>query len=108
PEDGSDGKPGARLCFVHLLDVIRHNLDELFPGMTVLEVMPFRITRNASVEADDDEPPEDLAVFVEEGLRQRRFEPAVRPGRKQRRAGNPGEPRPTWPGPIVRSPEQDL
>jgi polyphosphate kinase len=78
PEESADGKPGARFSFVHLLDIIRHNFDDLFPGMTVVEVMPFRITRNATVEADEDEPPEDLAVFVEEELRQRRFEPAVR------------------------------
>jgi polyphosphate kinase len=78
PADGErDGAPGARPCFVHLLDIIRHNLDDLFPGMTVVEVMPFRITRNAEVEADD-EPPEDLAVLVAQELRQRRFEPAVR------------------------------
>jgi polyphosphate kinase len=78
PEDGADGQPGKRFCFVHLLDVIRHNLGDLFPGMTVVEVMLFRITRNAAVEVDEDEPPEDLAAFVEEELRQRRFEPAVR------------------------------
>ena len=35
PDDGPDGGPAARQCFVRLLDVIRHNLDDLFPGMTV-------------------------------------------------------------------------
>jgi polyphosphate kinase len=78
PEEGGDGKLGARRCFVHLLDVIRHNLSDLFPGMTVVEVMPFRITRNAALDIDEDDPPEDLAVLVEEELRQRRFEPVVR------------------------------
>jgi polyphosphate kinase len=65
------------LCFVRLLDVIRHNLDDLFPGMTVVEVMPFRVTRNANVAADGDDV-EDLAEFVEEELRHRRFERTVR------------------------------
>jgi polyphosphate kinase len=77
PAEKRDGKAGE-LCFVRLLDVIRHNLDELFPGMTVVEVMPFRVTRNANVAADADEPVEDLAEFVEEELRQRRFEQTVR------------------------------
>jgi polyphosphate kinase len=64
--------------FVRLQDVIRFHLDELFPGMTIQEVMPFRVTRNADVESDDDEPPENLVELVEEELRQRRFERAVR------------------------------
>jgi polyphosphate kinase len=72
-----DGK-GPRQCFVRLTDVIRHNLDDLFPGMSILEVMPFRITRNAEVATDDDEEPDNLAQMVEQELRQRRFEKAVR------------------------------
>jgi polyphosphate kinase len=77
PDDRSDGTPHKGQCFVRLLDVIRHNLHDLFPGMQVLEVMPFRITRNAQVEPEDEEP-ENLAVMVEEELRQRRFERVVR------------------------------
>jgi polyphosphate kinase len=72
-----DGRPGTQ-TFVKLLDIIRNNLDDLFPGMTVLEVMPFRITRNIEVEQDEDEPPENLAALVEEELRQRRFQRPVR------------------------------
>jgi polyphosphate kinase len=75
PDD--DGRPGSRLSFVRLLDLIRAHFDELFPGMEVLDVMPFRITRNAQVETDDDDA-EDLAEMVEDELRQRRFEKAVR------------------------------
>jgi polyphosphate kinase len=78
PDSADNGKPSNRLCFVRLLDVLRHNLHELFPGMTVLEVMPFRVTRNAEVETDDEEPPESLAEMVEEELRLRRFERVVR------------------------------
>ena len=65
-------------CFVRLLDLIRYNLEGLFPGMNVLEVMPFRITRSAAVELDEDEPAENLVEMVEEELRQRRFERVVR------------------------------
>src|SRR5262249_7986598 len=42
------------------------------------EVMPFRITRNAEVEVDEDDEVESLALMVEQELRQRRFERAVR------------------------------
>jgi polyphosphate kinase len=76
PLPGADGAAG----FVRLQDVIRDNLDQLFPGMTVQEVMPFRVTRNAEVamERDDDDLTDTLAELVEEELRQRRFERAVR------------------------------
>ncbi len=70
----------SRLWFVRLLDVIRNNLADLFPGLTILEVMPFRVTRNAEVEDDGEEedPEESLADQVEEEIRQRRFERIVR------------------------------
>jgi len=63
--------------YVALLDIIRHNLDELFPEMEVVSVMPFRITRNADVERDEEDA-EDLLEMVEQELRQRRFEKVVR------------------------------
>src|SRR5262245_8750424 len=50
--EAAAGPPGH--CFVKLLDVIANTLEELFPGMHTLEVMPFRLTRNADVELDDD------------------------------------------------------
>ena len=40
------------LRLVLLTDVIRTNLDDLFPGMTIQQVMPFRVTRNADIEHD--------------------------------------------------------
>ena len=73
----SDGVHGT-YRFVRLLDILRAKLDELFPGMQVLEVMPFRITRNAEVEGDDDEANGNLLEQVEEDLRQRRLEKVVR------------------------------
>jgi polyphosphate kinase len=77
PDDRDNGQPGRRHCFVRLLDLIRWNLSDLFPGMTVVEVMPFRVTRNAAVEPDE-EKPENLALMVEEELWERRFQKAVR------------------------------
>ena len=63
--------------YLTLVDLIRHNLDDLFPGMTVVNVMPFRVTRNADVEQDP-EAFEDLRELVEQELRQRKFQPVVR------------------------------
>jgi polyphosphate kinase len=72
----ADGQPGQ--CFVKLLDIIASNLEDLFPGMHTLEVMPFRVTRNADVELDEDEEGDTLTELVEEGLRRRRLEAPVR------------------------------
>ncbi|MBY0523552.1 MAG: polyphosphate kinase 1 [Gemmataceae bacterium] len=77
PLPDGDGR-GPRQCFVRLRDVVSHNLADLFPGMSVLEVMPFRVTRNITVEQDEDESPESLVHMVEQELRQRRFERTVR------------------------------
>ena len=62
----ADDGEGAAHSLVRLQDVIRHDREGLFPGMTVNELMPFRLTRNAEVEIDDDESPEDLVALVEE------------------------------------------
>lgn len=71
----NEGSPSPR--FISLIDVIRENLADLFPSMQVLDVMPFRITRNADFDAADDEA-EDLLQMIAEELRQRRFAEVVR------------------------------
>jgi polyphosphate kinase len=68
---------GAARRYVRLRDLIIHNLGELFPGLEVVDVTVFRITRNAEVELDDDDG-DDLREIVEEELRLRKFEPVVR------------------------------
>jgi polyphosphate kinase len=67
----SDGR-----CFAPLEDVIAANLDQLFPGMEVVEQHTFRVTRNADLEIDD--RADDLLEALEEELTRRRFSPAVR------------------------------
>lgn len=69
-------KPGVHR-FVSLLDLIRFNLKDLFPDMEILDVMPFRITRNAEVEREEEEA-EDLLEMIAEELKQRRFGEVVR------------------------------
>ncbi len=63
--------------YVNLCEMIRHNLADLFEGMDIRAVEPFRISRNADVERDDDDA-EDLLEMVEQELRERRFARAVR------------------------------
>ena len=64
-------------CFVPLEDVIAANLEELFPGMKILEHHTFRVTRDAELEVDDDGA-EDLLRALEAELTRRRFSRAVR------------------------------
>jgi polyphosphate kinase len=63
--------------FVPLEQVIAAHLDELFPGMEILEHHPFRVTRDADIELNDEA--EDLLAAMELVLRQRtKFGVAVR------------------------------
>jgi len=68
--------PGTKR-FVSIVDIIEHNLDDLFPGMEIVNVLPFRVTRNADVEGGDDDA-EDLLEQIQAQLRERRFAPVVR------------------------------
>jgi polyphosphate kinase len=63
--------------YISLIDVITENLQDLFPNMEVLNVMPFRISRNADSDRDDEDA-EDLLQSIAEELRQRRFAEVVR------------------------------
>jgi polyphosphate kinase len=72
---GSNGQPVYR--FVSLTDLIRNNLGDLFPDMAIVDVMVFRVTRNADIERDEEEA-EDLLELIEEELRRRRFASVVR------------------------------
>ena len=68
--------PGTRR-FTPLQEIIEHNLDELFPGMEILKVLPFRVTRNAEIEPDQDDA-DDLLEAIQRQLRERRFARVVR------------------------------
>ena len=63
--------------FVLLEELVAAHIGSLFPGMRVLECQPFRITRDADIEIEEDEA-NDLLKTVERQLRQRRFGFAVR------------------------------
>ncbi len=63
--------------FVSLHEMIRHNLSDLFPDLAIVDIMLFRVTRNADIERDEEDA-EDLRQLMEEELRQRRFANVVR------------------------------
>ena len=68
---------GKHKQFVFLEELIAANLESLFPGMQILESHPFRVTRNADMEIEEDEA-SDLLETIEAGVRQRRFGRVVR------------------------------
>jgi len=68
--------PGT-LRYVPLEEVIAHNLDRLFQGMEIVESYPFRVTRNADVQRNEEEA-DDLLEAIQEELRERRFATVVR------------------------------
>lgn len=63
--------------FVPLEQVIAANLEELFPGMTIVEHHPFRVTRNADFDVEEEEAG-DLLATIESELVNRRFGRVVR------------------------------
>ena len=69
-----ESSPGR---YVPIEDVIAAHLEELFPGMEVLEHHTFRVTRNEDLEVEEDDA-ENLLQALEKELMRRRFGPPVR------------------------------
>src|SRR5438045_8186606 len=67
----------ARQSFIWLEDLIKANLNALFPGMQIVDAYPFHVTRDADSAIQELEAG-DLLETTEEGLRQRRFGAVVR------------------------------
>ncbi len=63
--------------FVWLEEVISANLDLLFPGVEVRAAYPFRITRDADMDIEEDEAA-DLMLAMSEYVEQRRLGAAIR------------------------------
>jgi polyphosphate kinase len=66
-----------RRVLVPLEQIIAANLDTLFPGMQIVQAHPFRVTRDADFDVEEDEAG-DLLSAIEQELRRRRFGFAVR------------------------------
>lgn len=71
--------PAAKgvLRYLPLEDLISNHLDDLFPGMEVLDHHAFRLTRNEDVAIEEDES-ENLIQALEAELLRRRFGPPIR------------------------------
>ena len=82
-EDRADVFEGLPLAdvkadnFVWVEEVIKHNLDKLFPGLEVKAAYPFRVTRDADIEIEEDEAA-DLLAAIEQGVESRFFGKVVR------------------------------
>jgi polyphosphate kinase len=63
--------PGSGLSFVFIEDVIRANIQALFPGTHVRGAHLFKVVRDADLVIQEDEA-DDLLESIDEGLRQRR------------------------------------
>ena len=63
--------------YVPVEQVIAHNIQELFKGMEIVGVFPFRVTRNADLSRNE-EVAEDLIEMISEELRARKYAPIVR------------------------------
>ena len=63
--------------YVLIEEMIRANLDLLFPEVKIIDTALFKLTRNAEVRRDE-EVAEDLIEMIEEVLEQRRFASVVR------------------------------
>jgi polyphosphate kinase len=68
---------GCEWMGVPIEQVIAHNLQSLFTGMAIEACYPFRITRNADLDLEEDEA-DDLLEAIEQELRKRRFGSVVR------------------------------
>lgn len=75
--DIKDALHEQHYCFVWIEQVLAAHLPALFHGLEVVEAYPFRITRDADMEIEEDEA-DDLLRTMEQSVRQRRFGKVVR------------------------------
>jgi len=69
---------GGRGRFIAIRDIIQNNLDDLFPGMHLVEVLPFRVTRDSEQAFETEDDADNLLEQVEQQLKRRRFAHPVR------------------------------
>jgi polyphosphate kinase len=77
PFDPDDLTAPTTQKFVWLEQVIAANLDRLFTGMEIVASCPFRVTRNAAVEIQEEEA-DDLLLTMQDNLKRRQFGNVVR------------------------------
>ena len=70
-------KRGSKVTLVPIEDIIREKVQSFFPGMKIISANLFRVTRNASLERNEEEA-DDLLEVIEDELRERKFAQIVR------------------------------
>lgn len=70
-------KSANKVIFVPIEDLIKNRMEVFFPGMEVITAHLFRVTRNASLERNEEEA-DDLLEVIEDELRERKFAEIVR------------------------------
>ena len=69
--------PEEGRVFVYLEEIIAKHCADLFKGCKILDVVPFRVTRDSDLEVDEDDI-EDLLQEIEKSLRKRKRGAAIR------------------------------
>lgn len=70
-------RKGNKVILIPLEDLILSKINQFFTGMEVISAHMFRVTRNASLERNEEEA-EDLLEMIEDELKERRFAGIVR------------------------------
>ena len=68
---------GSGACFILLEDIIRQYLPQVFSGRHIIACHPYRITRNADLEYDEEEA-SDLLTSIEKSLKRRKWGAVIR------------------------------
>jgi polyphosphate kinase len=76
-DKNSSSQQSNSIKYVWIGDLIKSNLNMLFPGLDAVEAYRFRITRNTDLEIQEDEA-DDLLQLIEENIRLRKFGSVVR------------------------------
>ena len=76
-EDSNDCARDRGITLVFLEDIVSSNLDRLFPGMKIIGVYPFRVTRDAEIEIRIEQA-SDLLTAIEESMETRRLGEPIR------------------------------
>jgi polyphosphate kinase len=63
--------------YVPVEEIVSEHIEDIFPGYTLVKNIPFRVTRNADIEIEEEEA-DDFLEILEEGLKLRRKGEIVR------------------------------
>lgn len=76
-KDLSPSNNGFSVRLIWLDELIKFNLEPLFPSLEIISAHKFRITRNADLNIQEDEA-DDLLSLIEENIKRRKFGSVVR------------------------------